>query len=142
MPTLVSPATARLAATIATLAFAATMLLQLLIALGVLPITLAWGGTQTVLTPMLRVAGLAAVAVLLFFAYVIRRRAGLTGPSPIPFWIQLLAWLITAFLALNTLGNFASRSASERIVAGPLSLVLTLACLVVALSRTETPASP
>jgi hypothetical protein len=120
-------------------AFAATMLLQVLIALGVLPITMAWGGTQSVLTPALRVAGLAAVLVLAFFAYVILRRAGLIGLPPIPFWVRLLAWLITAFLALNTLGNFASRSPSERMVAGPISLVLTLACLLVSLSRTETP---
>jgi hypothetical protein len=139
MDSLLSPSTARIAATVAAVAFAATMLLQVLIALGVLPITLAWGGTQSVLTPALRVAGLAAVIVLAFFAYVILRRAGLAGLPPIPFWIRLLAWLITAFLALNTLGNFASRSPSERMVAGPLSLVLTLACLVVSLSRTQTP---
>jgi hypothetical protein len=138
MENLLSPAIARIAATIATVAFAATMLLQVLIALGVLPITMAWGGTQSVLTPALRVAGLAAVLVLVFFAYVILRRAGLIGLPPAPLWIRLLAWLITAFLALNTLGNFASRSPSERMVAGPISLVLTLACLVVSLSRTET----
>jgi len=139
METLLSPATARLAAIIAVIAFALTMLLQVLIALGVLPITMAWGGTQTVLTPALRVAGLASVLVLVFFAYIILRRAGLVGLPPVPFWIRLMAWLITAFLALNTLGNFASRSPSERMVAGPISLVLVLACLVVALSRTETP---
>ncbi len=137
MKSLASPATARLAGQVATVAFAAGMLLQLLLALGVLPSTMAWGGSQPVLTVPLRLASLFAVVVLGVFAYLIRRRAGLAGRPPIPRWVKLLAWVITAYMALNVLGNLASASAAERAVFGPLTLVLTAACLLVSLSRAE-----
>jgi hypothetical protein len=137
MPQLTSPAVARAAANVATMAFAVIMLLQLLLAAGVLPVTLAWGGTQSVLTPALRLASLAAVVVLGLMAYVIRRRAALAGGRPAPVWIKVLAWVITLYLALNTLGNFASTSAAERAIFGPLSFILVVACLLVSLSRSD-----
>ena len=68
-----------MAANVATVLFVVTIILQLLLAAGILPITMAWGGRQSVLTTTLRIASLAAVAILVFFAYVIRRRAGLVG---------------------------------------------------------------
>jgi hypothetical protein len=128
---------AQIAANVTTLAFAVAMLLQLLLALGVLPISMAWGGTQTVLTVPLRIASLVAVVVLGLFAYVIRRRAGLIGDLPIPMLIKALSWVVTLFLALNTLGNFASKSVAERAVFGVTTLILVMSCLLVSLSRTD-----
>ncbi|MCW5849518.1 MAG: hypothetical protein KIT87_05520 [Anaerolineae bacterium] len=132
-----SPAAARVAGAIATVGFAVTIVLQLLLAVGVLPVSMAWGGTQTVLTVPLRLASLAAVAVLAVCAAVIRRRAGLSGQGPGSRSVTIFAWVITLFLALNTLGNFASVSRGETLLFGPLSLALVLACLVVASSRSE-----
>jgi hypothetical protein len=136
MRSLTSPAAGRAAANVATAAFALGMLLQLLLAAGVVPITMAWGGSQTELTPGLRLASLAAVVILGLSAYVIRRRAGLMGGRPGTV-IKVLAWVITAYMALNILANFASRSPFERLLFGPLTVVLAAACLVVALSRGE-----
>ena len=136
MNRLFTPTATRTAADIATAGFAITMLLQLLLAAGILPSTMAWGGTQPVLTTALRITSLVAVVVLGVFAYVIRRRAGLAGRGLVPVWVKVLAWVITLYLAVNTLGNFASPSAVERAVFGPISLILTAACLLVSLSRT------
>ena len=44
----------KLSANIATILFGIVALVQLLLAAGVLPITMAWGGRQEVLTPGLR----------------------------------------------------------------------------------------
>jgi hypothetical protein len=133
---LFTPTATRTAADIATAGFTITMLLQLLLAAGILPSTMAWGGTQPVLTTALRITSLVAVVVLGVFAYIIRRRAGLAGRGLVPVWVKVLAWVITLYLAVNTLGNFASPSAVERAVFGPISLILTAACLLVSLSRT------
>ncbi|MEZ4869036.1 MAG: hypothetical protein R3C14_47380 [Caldilineaceae bacterium] len=76
-----TPMAALIAGRIATVGFLLTMVLQLLLALGIIPITMAWGGSQTVLTPALRIASLVAVLLLGFFAYVIRRRAYRQHPS-------------------------------------------------------------
>jgi hypothetical protein len=135
MTSLLSEPVAQAAANVATLAFAVSMVLQLLLALGVLPVSMAWGGTQKVLTGRLRLASLLAVVVLGLFAYVIRWRAGLVGDGPIPLWVTVLAWVITLFLTLNTLGNFASKSVAERVVFGTTTLILVVACLLVSLSR-------
>jgi hypothetical protein len=123
------------AATVATVAFAASMLLQLLLAAGLLPITMAWGGSQPVLTTPLRIASLAAIVILGLFTYVIRWRAGLAGRRPIPTWVKILAWVITLFLMLNTLGNAVAPSAFEKFVSGSVSLVAAIACLLVAVSK-------
>ena len=135
MNSLRSPSTGRRAAQVATAAFGLVIVLQLLLALGVVPISMAWGGTQTTLTPALRLASLAAAVILALFAYIIRRRAGLTGAGRPGRLVAVLAWLTTAFLFLNTLGNFASSSSGEKLLFGPISLVLAVSCLIVSWSR-------
>lgn len=127
----------RTAANIATVLFAIFIGMQLLLAAGVLPVTIAWGGRQTELTPALRAASVAAAVILVVFIYIIRSRAGLMGQMPAPSWIYIAAWVVTGFMALNTLGNFASVNNVERFVSGPLTVAITLACLVVAASQME-----
>lgn len=120
---------------IATVGFVTAVLLQLLLALGILPVTFAWGGSQSVLTPSLRLVSVAAAVVLTVFAYVIRCRAGLSARVRPSRSIKMFAWLITVYLTINTLGNFASASTGESLLFGPLSLVIALACWVVSSSR-------
>jgi hypothetical protein len=137
--TLFSLAAARVAANVATLCFVLVAVLQLLLALGVLPVTMAWGGSQANLTPQLQIASVAAALLLGLFAYVIRRRAGLVGSMPPSGFIRIAAWVITIFMALNTLGNFASQSRGEALLFGPITLVLVLSCLLVSASRLDRP---
>ena len=134
---MVSQSTARITGNIATLVFLAVIVLQLLLALGILPVTISWGGSQTVLTPSLRLAHVLAVLLLAGFAYVIRRRAGLVAQAHPSHLIKILAWVITGFLILNTLGNFASSSTAEKLVFGSLTLVLVIACLLVSVSKSD-----
>jgi len=129
---------ARFAAQAASILFGVVIILQLLLAAGILPITMAWGGRQDSLTVGLRIASLASAVVLGLLAYVIRRRAGLAGALPIPMAIKVLSWVTTAFLALNTLGNLTSTSRGEKLLFSPITILLTVACLLVSLSRTET----
>jgi hypothetical protein len=134
---LFSPSTARAAGNVATIVFLVVIVLQILLALGVIPITMAWGGSQTVLTPSLRLSGVLAAVILAGFAYVIRRRAGLLAHARPSNLIKILAWVITVYMALNTLGNIASSSRGETLLFGPLSFVLTLSCLLVAASKID-----
>jgi hypothetical protein len=135
MHTLRSASAGRAAAQVATVAFALAILGQILLVLGVLPVSWAWGGGQTVLTPALQLAGLAAVIVLALSALVIRRRAGLLGAGRPGKVVMILSWIVTAYLFLNMLLNFASPSLGEKLLFGPLALLAALACLVVAWSR-------
>jgi hypothetical protein len=125
------------AANLASLLLLVTIIMQILLALGILPISMAWGGRQAELTPGLRLASLAAVVVLGLFMFIIRRRAGLIGKLPAPLSIVILTWVVTAFLALNTLGNLTSQSTSEMIIFGSITFLLTLASFIVAASKLE-----
>jgi hypothetical protein len=122
-------------ANISTILFAVVIVLQLLLTLGILPISMAWGGRQSHSTPSLRLASLAAIALLGAFIYVIRYQAGLLGGLPIPVSIKVLSWIITAFMAFNTLGNIASSSKMEKLIFAPVTVLLTLACLIVSASN-------
>lgn len=128
---------ASIAANVATVLFAIVIILQLLLAAGILPVTMAWGGTQTELTPALRLASVAAAFILALFAYVIRRRAGLIGDAPPSRAIKIMSWVITAFMVLNTLGNLTSQSTAEKLVFAPLTLLLAISCFVVSISKQE-----
>lgn len=133
--------TTRIAGNAATVLYALTIILQLLLASGILPITMAWGGREPVLTTNLRIASLASAGLLLFFIYVIRRRAGFISDAPSTLIVKVLSWLVTAFSALNFLGILASLSSGEKILFGPISFLLLVACILVSLSKSE-PQSP
>lgn len=121
-------------ANIATLLFAIFIVVQLLAAVGVFPVSMLWGGRQTELTPALRVTSVVAAAILGLFIYIIRYRAGLIGSVPPPTIIRIAAWVVTGYMALNTLGNFASVSLVERFLFGPMTIVMMVTCLIVAAS--------
>jgi hypothetical protein len=140
----ITPAVARFAAVIAGVAFLTSAVLQALLALGIIPVTMAWGGRQPELTSGLRTASVIAALALVAFAVVIWRRAGLLGAGPSSRVLSVLAWTIAAFLLVNTVGNAASKSMAEAAVFGPLSLIEGIASAVVAAApyRGVHPASP
>ncbi len=122
-------------ANVVTILFALFIILQILIGVGILPVSIVWGGRQTELTPALRIASFVAVAVLALFIYIIRYRAGLVGTLPPPTWVRITAWGVTGYMALYTLGNLASASNVEKLLFSPMTLVLTVASLIVSLSN-------
>jgi hypothetical protein len=134
--------TANFSGNAATLLYVLTIILQLLLASGILPITMAWGGREPVLTTNLRIASLASAAFLLIFIYIIRRRAGLVGDAPVTPIIKVLSWLITGFSALNFLGILASLSNGEKILFGPISFLLLVSCILVSISKPTSQVSP
>jgi len=122
----------RVAATVATILFAIMIALQLLMACGVVPISIAWGGHFQDLSISSRLASFGAAAILGVFTYVIRRRI----VHPFPLWIRVAAWLITGYMVLNTLGNFLG-TRIEKMFFGPMTVILSICCSVVASSSSE-----
>jgi hypothetical protein len=131
MSLLSNPGFIHAAGNFATILFAAAIVLQILLALGILPVSMAWGGRQSQLTLSLRLGSLAAALLLGTFIYVIRYRAGLLGDMPIPRVIQILSWIITTFMAFNTLGNLVSTSKMEKLTFGPITGLLTVICWII-----------
>ena len=137
MSLLSNPRLIRTMANISTVLFVMVIVLQIFLAVGILPITMAWGGGQSQLTASLRISRIIAAVLLGAFIYVIRYRAGLVGTVRIPVFMKVVSWIITAIMALNTLGNIASTSTVEKLIFGPITLILAVACLLVLASRPE-----
>jgi hypothetical protein len=93
----------------------------------------AWGGRHAVLPPALRIGSAVAIALYGVFAVLVLQAAGAVDLLP-----EGLAdaglWVLTGYLVLGTAANAASRSRSERAVMTPVTAVLAVACLVLALS--------
>lgn len=90
----------------------------------------AWGGqTVGVLPRRLRIASGVSVVIYAAMLLVPIGAAGWIGWTP-PTW---LLWALTAFFALGVLANGASRSKAERAVWTPVTAVLAVCFLVLAL---------
>ena len=51
--------------------------------------------------------------------------------------VNVQSRVVTCFNAINTVGNFASKTLYERYVSGSLALVLTVACAIVSFSEVQ-----
>jgi hypothetical protein len=128
----------QLLAIAAAVVIALVMVFQILLALGLPLGHAAWGGQHRVLPTNLRLGSLAAVAILGFSAWVILARAGLVTPGAEALWVRVSAWFFAAYLGLNTLGNFVSKSRLERAIMTPVTVFLLIAFVVVSLTEQQT----
>lgn len=91
-----------------------------------------WGGRQPEVLPgHLRVASGVSALVLASFAAIVLVQGGalnVTAPS----YLRWVTWGIAGLLALSAVGNLVSPSRTERTVLGPLSLVTSVLCVIVA----------
>ena len=122
----------RSVANVATFLLAIMIILQLLMACGIVSVSIAWGGHVQDLTTASQLASLGAATLLGLYIYVIRRRI----LHPCPMWIRITTWLITGYMVLDTIGNFLG-SNIEKIFFGPMTIVLTICCFIVACSSIE-----
>jgi hypothetical protein len=122
------------AALIAALVVGGLAIFQTMLAMGLPLGRAAFGGTQVILSARRRVLSSASALVFLAALYVILARAGLFGPLSKDSPLRVAIWIIVGIFALSALANAASRSRWERHLMAPVALVLTLACVTVALT--------
>lgn len=125
-------------AIVASIVLGLVMVLQMLLALGFGPGQAAWRGQYRVLPTRLRWASRATVVVLGLAAWVMLAKAGLVFPGTEPVAVGVATWVFAGFWLLNTVGNLASRSPAERYAMTPVTLLLVVCFIVVALSLSGT----
>ena len=124
----------QIAAVLVTIGFFGLMCFQILLASGLPYGKAAWGGRHTRLTVGLRIAsGFSAVVFILASLFVLER-AGMLAVFNNATLVKTVVWVMVAFFGLNTLGNLASRSRTEKLIMTPVSLVLALLCLLISLA--------
>ncbi|CAN5507577.1 hypothetical protein BH09ACT4_BH09ACT4_02870 [soil metagenome] len=111
----------------------ALAVLQLLLLAGMPLGRFAWGGQNDRLSPRLRVAAGVSIVIYGVFAAVALARAHVIS-TPIPTLVTIVAmWAITAYLFFSVLPNLASKSRHERLLMTPVSAVLAILALLIAL---------
>lgn len=124
----------QLAALAGAVILALLIVFQCLLALGVPFGRAAWGGNHRVLPPRLRWGSVAAVPVLGIAAWAILARANLLAPGPDAMTARFSVWFFAGYFVLNTIGNLRSKSTLERNTMTPVSTLLVLCFVAVALS--------
>ena len=95
----------------------------------------AWGGQDRVLDPRKRVGSVVAVVLYVGFAVLALTRAGVLFDAGEALPVVIAMWAVFGYLVLGVLLNALSRSRAERFVMTPVSLLLAILALVVALGR-------
>ncbi len=116
--------------------FVALAVFQLALATGAPLGHLVYGGrraeTDHRLPRNLRIVSLFASLVLLAFAWIMLARAGVVETNVSDTVLTVAAWMVVAFLALNTAGNLAAQHWFEKWVMGGMTALLVIVCSVVA----------
>ena len=136
---MVSTTTAKRAAVGATVGFAGLALFQMLLAAGAPFGEAAWGGeAEGRLSTPLRVGSGLSVVVYGAAAALLLRRAGFRVRWVPHAVARVGSWVLVVLLTMGTVANLASQSPWERMLLGPVSLVLAALSLVVASSEGAT----
>lgn len=94
----------------------------------------AMGGLYKVLPKKLRIVSIINAIILLFMGLVFLQHTNvLNGFNFLP--TNILVWVITIFLGLNTITNLISQSKKERFIMTPLSSIVFILCLFISLSN-------
>jgi hypothetical protein len=124
----------RLASIIALSIMGAILLFHVLVIGGVLPKTIVWGGQFSDPAQIIRMEIVSIVILLLAAAiFMMRWRTIAAGDASLIWLIGI--WALVGLFALNTVGNLFAKAVFERAVMTPLTLVLALLALRLALEK-------
>lgn len=122
-----------IASIVVTMIFVSIAVFQVLLSLGYPLGEFAMGGYHKILPKKLRIVSAVNALILLIMGLVFLQHTHvLQGFNFIS--TNLLVWVITIFLGLNTIANLISRSRKERFVMTPLSSLAFILCLFISLS--------
>jgi len=93
----------------------------------------AWGGQHQILPPRLRVGSVVSIVLYAAFALAILERTSLVTVFGSIGFVQVACWVLFGYFTLGIVMNSISRSKPERNTMVPVSLVLAVLVLVVAL---------
>ncbi|WP_082153689.1 hypothetical protein [Bacillus sp. LL01] len=93
----------------------------------------AMGGYYKVLPKKLRIVSAVNALILLFMGFVFLQHTNVLNSLDF-LSTNILVWVITIFLGLNTIANLISRSKKERLFMTPLSGFIFILCLFISLA--------
>jgi hypothetical protein len=126
---------AKLAGNILLAALGLLFIFHILVLLRVIPAEIVWGGMIEDAQTNLVTLELIALLVTLLFMLIIAATIGYIKAGKLSSVINIGVWLVFAFLLLNTLGNLASGVSFENLIAAPITIILALCALRLAIEK-------
>ena len=124
--------TEKLAAYSVIIILSLVVLFHLLVVVGVIPYHIVWGGRLKDKAELFQFEMVSIGANLLMLLVILIKAKILKVALP-PKLLTITLWLMFALFILNTLGNLLSVNEWEKILFTPLTLILALLCLRLAL---------
>lgn len=115
-----------------TVVLSALAVFQLALALGAPLGRFAWGGQHRVLPARLRIGSLVSIVIYAVIAVIAWDRVGAIDLFPEMFSVVAM-WVVFGYFTLGILLNAISRSTPERFVMVPVTIVLSVLSLFIAL---------
>ena len=108
---------------------------HILVLLKVIPADIVWGGRIQGVPSNLVTMETVALLVTLLFMLIIAAKIGYIQAGKLLGAVTIGVWLIFAYLILNTVGNLASGVSFESLIAAPITIILALCALRLAIEK-------
>lgn len=113
--------------------FSLSIVFHILVMAAVVPATIVWGGNATDHKELMRLETISIVINAFFLVFVLM----LKGSFKIrlkPIIAKIILWFMTLVFALNTVGNILAKSSMETMIFTPITLLLSVLSLYLALN--------
>ena len=113
--------------------FGLLLIFQGLILLNIFPHNIVWGGQLN--EENYKVMSLFSIIIICLFMAIIAIKMKFIKSNILDRLGTIGAWIIFIYLILNTVGNIASASSVESIIFTPITIIMSIFALVLALSK-------
>ncbi len=110
------------------------LILHICILLKIIPYTVVWGGRLKSDKEMYRFE-MISIVVNLFFLLIVLIQSGILSlefPEQI---MTIILWIMAALFFFNTFGNIFSKNKIERVAFAPMTIILTVFSVILALAN-------
>lgn len=101
---------------------------------GIVPYEMLWGGRLKSESEMYFFESVSLLINLVMLAAVIVKRA---WPTKKIKWVNAVLWIMFVLFLLNTIGNIFSSNQMEKIIFTPITLILSVLCLILVLKKQD-----
>ena len=108
---------------------------HVLVLLKIIPATIVWGGQIKGVPANLVTLETVALLMTALFILIVAAKTGYIQAGKLSGAVTIGVWLIFIYLLLNTLGNLASGVSFEKLLFAPITIILALCALRLALER-------
>ena len=126
---------ARLAGNILLVSLGLLFVFHVLVLLGAVPADIVWGGMIQGAQTNLILLETIALLITILFILIVAAKVGYIQAGKLSGVVNAGVWLIVAFLLLNTLGNLVSGVSFENLIAAPITIILALCALRLAIEK-------